>query len=93
MVLVGNLSMGALSKTKICLGRLMQKGPSHVIALTSTNSFSRLLCMANRGPDTNGSQFFITLRECPHLDGGFALFRELAVYRPFPEVNTSSLER
>ncbi|KAI9570662.1 cyclophilin-like domain-containing protein [Boletus coccyginus] len=33
-----------------------------------------LLCMANRGPDTNGSQFFVTLRECSHLNGKHVVF-------------------
>src|SRR5690606_29353807 len=33
-----------------------------------------LLCMANRGKDTNGMQFFITDAAKPHLDGGYTIF-------------------
>ena len=49
-----------------------------------TDTVYSLLVMANRGKNTNGSQFFITLQECPHLAGKHVVFGR--VIRGFDEV-------
>jgi peptidyl-prolyl cis-trans isomerase A (cyclophilin A) len=33
-----------------------------------------VLAMANAGPNTNGSQFYLTMKAAPHLDGGYSVF-------------------
>ncbi len=56
-------------------------GPGYQFANETDNdlSFDRpgILAMANAGPDTNGSQFFITVAPQPRLDGGYTIFGEL----------------
>lgn len=56
-------------------------GPGYMFEDETDNdlTFDRrgLLAMANIGPNTNGSQFFITFAPTPHLDGDHTIFGEL----------------
>lgn len=47
--------------------------PDEVVASLKHDRAGQL-CMANRGPNTNAGQFFITDGAAPHLDGSYTIF-------------------
>ncbi|OAE27866.1 hypothetical protein AXG93_3459s1090 [Marchantia polymorpha subsp. ruderalis] len=78
-------------------GGLSIYGPKFGDEISAKRSHDRkgVVSMANFGRNTNSSQFFITFKACPHLDGKHTVFgqvqeKSLAVLEKMQRVKTRS---
>ena len=90
-----------LSKDEANIDRWGTGGPGYAIDDEFVDDLKHtkkgLLSMANSGPDTGGSQFFITLIPTPWLDGKHAIFGEITsgedVLEEIGNVDTGDADR
>jgi peptidylprolyl isomerase len=76
-------------------------GKSFKDEFTSKAMFNRagVLAMANAGPNTNGSQFFITTVETPHLNGRHTIFgyvkdkNSFAIVKKLENIQTGYMDK
>lgn len=65
MIQGGSPSSGSTKDSNSVYGGMFEDE----IKLSLRHHTRGILSMANKGPATNGSQFFVTLAAAPHLDG------------------------
>lgn len=68
------INPSSLSLSKTLIDSYTQRGYKFNYNLNTIKITKYVLAMANSGPDTNGSQFFITLSDLPSLDGLYTPF-------------------